>query len=68
MYKKAKRFDDMLRLVGQYHKELLAGTHVHLAKQLEADPATITQAETHYVAGGEWQVRVRGLESVCGVC
>lgn len=32
MYKKAKQYDPMTRLVGIYHKDLLNDTHFHLAK------------------------------------
>lgn len=32
MYKKAKQYDAMTRLVGVYHKDLLNDTHFHLAK------------------------------------
>ena len=32
MYKKAKRYDSMIRLMGQYHNDLLDDTHLHLAK------------------------------------
>ena len=32
MYKKAKQFDAMTRLVSTYHKDLLEDTHLHLAK------------------------------------
>lgn len=36
MYKKAKQYDAMTRLVGIYHKDLLHDTHFHLAKVREA--------------------------------
>lgn len=32
MYKKVKHYDDMVRLVKQYHPDLLSKTHLHLAK------------------------------------
>ena len=32
MYKKAKQYDAMTRLVAVYHKDLLTDTHFHLAK------------------------------------
>lgn len=35
MYKKLKMYDDMIRLVAKYHKELLTDTHLHLAKVWE---------------------------------
>lgn len=32
MYKKHRMFDDVIRLVANYHPEFLKETHVHLAK------------------------------------
>ena len=32
MYKKLKMYNDMIRLVKQYHQDLLQDTHLHLAK------------------------------------
>ena len=32
MYKKLKMYNDMIRLVKQFHKDLLSDTHLHLAK------------------------------------
>lgn len=32
MYKKAKQYDPMIRLMTVYHKDLLNDTHIHLAK------------------------------------
>ena len=32
MHKKLRRYDDMIRLVREYHPDLLQDTHVHLAK------------------------------------
>lgn len=33
MYKNAKLYDQMIRLVGKYRKELLKDTHIHLAQE-----------------------------------
>jgi intraflagellar transport protein 172 len=57
MYKKARKFDQMLRLVSQYRKELLKDTNLHLAQQLEME-GTFREAETYYVEAGEWQSAV----------
>ena len=35
MYKKLKMYGDMIRLVKQFHSELLQDTHLHLAKVRE---------------------------------
>lgn len=32
MFKKHKLYDDMIRLVGKYHPDLLSDTHLHLGK------------------------------------
>ena len=37
MHKKNRRYDDMIRLVTSYRKDLLTETHLHLAQQLETE-------------------------------
>lgn len=54
MYKKHKQYENMVRLVAVYHKDLLDETHLFLAKTLEAD-ASYGQAEKHYVEGKDWK-------------
>ncbi|PRP88103.1 intraflagellar transport protein [Planoprotostelium fungivorum] len=54
MYKKAKLYDDMIRLVTTFHKSLLAETHKHLAQQLEAE-GQYKQAEKHFIDAGDWK-------------
>uniref|UniRef100_T1KB24 Uncharacterized protein n=2 Tax=Tetranychus urticae TaxID=32264 RepID=T1KB24_TETUR len=58
MYKAARQYDSMIRLVKQYHPDLLNDTHLHLAKELENE-GLHAQAEGHYVAAGEWKNAVR---------
>ena len=48
MYKKAKKYDDMIRLVAQYHAPLLGKTHLTLAQHLEKE-GNFKHAEQHYV-------------------
>ena len=48
----------MVRLVKQYHPDLLNDTHMHLAKELEAENQ-LHQAETHYIAASEWKSAVQ---------
>ena len=48
MYKKNRRYDDMIRLVTSYRKDLLTETHLHLAQQLETE-GNFKLAEKHYV-------------------
>ena len=50
MYKVAAKYDDMIRLVSVFHKDLLLDTHLHLAQQLETE-GSMREAEKYYVAG-----------------
>lgn len=58
MYKQAKQYDAMVRLVAQYRRNLLQSTHDLLAKQLEAE-GDLRAAERHYVEGDKWDDAVR---------
>lgn len=53
MYKKAKRFDAMVRLVAKHRPDVLKETHQYLAQQLEMD-GSLKEAEHHYAEAGEW--------------
>lgn len=57
MYKKLEQYDAMIRLVQQYHPDLVESTHLHLARQLEAKGKYKT-AENHFIAGGDWKAAV----------
>eukprot|EP00750_Incisomonas_marina_P001956 INCI11849.1.p1 GENE.INCI11849.1~~INCI11849.1.p1 ORF type:complete len:1765 (-),score=415.02 INCI11849.1:104-5398(-) len=57
MYKKAQKYDQMIRLVGMYRKDLLKETHLHLAQQLEME-ARFKEAEHHYTQAEEWMSAV----------
>ncbi|XP_033644927.1 intraflagellar transport protein 172 homolog [Asterias rubens] len=57
MYKKQRQFDHMIRLVKQYHPDLLQDTHLHLAKELEGDQA-FRQAEHHYIEARDWKAAI----------
>ena len=37
MYKKQRHYDQMMRLVRQYHPDLVQSTHIHLAQELEQE-------------------------------
>ncbi|TPX67270.1 hypothetical protein SpCBS45565_g03981 [Spizellomyces sp. 'palustris'] len=54
MYKNHKQYDQMIRLVTMYHKDLLVETHIYLAKSLETE-GNYKQAEHHYVEGKDWK-------------
>jgi intraflagellar transport protein 172 len=57
MYKKAKQYDNMIRLVMKFRKDLLKDTHQHLAQQLEME-GNLKQAEHHYIESGAWSFAV----------
>lgn len=57
MYKKAGQFDNMIKLVAKYRKELLKDTHIYLGQQFEAENK-IKEAEHHYVEAGAWKIAV----------
>ena len=57
MYKKARRYDDMIRLVTSFRKDLLHETHLHLAQQLEAE-GSFKLAERHFVEATDWGAAV----------
>ncbi|KAJ3074648.1 hypothetical protein HDU98_010644 [Podochytrium sp. JEL0797] len=54
MYKNHKHYDQMIRLVTSYHKDLLTETHLYLGKTLETE-GNFKQAEHHYVEGKDWK-------------
>lgn len=57
MYKKAKMYDQMIRLVQKFRIDLLKDTHHHLAQQLEME-GSLKQAEHHYIDAGAWSYAV----------
>jgi intraflagellar transport protein 172 len=57
MYKKARQYDPMVRLVAQFHSDLITETHLLLAQELEAEGA-VRQAEKHYLEAGDWKSAV----------
>uniref|UniRef100_A0A8C2ZEP1 Intraflagellar transport protein 172 homolog n=1 Tax=Cyclopterus lumpus TaxID=8103 RepID=A0A8C2ZEP1_CYCLU len=57
MYKKNRMFDDVIRLVAKHHPDLLSETHLHLAKELEAE-SRFSEAEYHFIAAEEWKAAV----------
>lgn len=58
MYKNIDQYDNVIRLVKQYHPDLLTDTHVHLAKEL-AGKGKLMEAETHYLAANDWKSAVQ---------
>lgn len=57
MYKNAKQFDNMVRLVSKHRKELLKDTHIYLAQMFETE-LKYKESEHHYVEAGAWSMAV----------
>ncbi|CAK4705865.1 hypothetical protein LEN26_010812 [Aphanomyces euteiches] len=57
MYKNHKNYEQMIRLVTKYRKDLLKDTHLYLAQQLEHE-GNFKEAEHHFAEAGEWQAAV----------
>ncbi|KAE8286539.1 Intraflagellar transport protein 172-like protein [Larimichthys crocea] len=57
MYKKNRMFNDVIRLVAKHHPDLLSETHLHLAKELEAE-SRFSEAEYHFMEADEWKSAV----------
>jgi intraflagellar transport protein 172 len=62
MYKKQRKYDAMVRLVGKYRKELLKETHQFLAQHLESE-GNLRDAEHHYCEANEWLSAVNMFRS-----
>ncbi|GLD95237.1 hypothetical protein PINS_up003881 [Pythium insidiosum] len=62
MYKNQKNYEQMIRLVTKYRKDLLKDTHLYLAQQLEHE-GNYKQAEHHFTEAGEWQAAVNMFRS-----
>ncbi|KAM9840528.1 intraflagellar transport protein 172 homolog [Aulostomus maculatus] len=57
MFKKNRMFDDVIRLVAKHHPDLLTETHLHLAKELEAE-SKFSEAEYHFMEAEDWKAAV----------
>ena len=62
MYKKHRRFDDMVRLVQEHRPDLLKETHQFLAQTLEME-GSLRDAEKHYIDAQEWHSAVNMYRS-----
>jgi intraflagellar transport protein 172 len=58
MYRKARQYDDMVRLVSQHRSNLLNETHHSLAHQFETE-GNFKSAEKHYLLAKMWQPVVK---------
>jgi intraflagellar transport protein 172 len=57
MYKNHRHYEDMVRLVSIYHKDLLSDTHQYLGKTLEAE-GNFKQSEHHYCESGDFKAAI----------
>jgi intraflagellar transport protein 172 len=57
MYKRIKNYDNMIRLIIEYHPNMVNDTYLHLAKELEA-ANNLRQAEIYYIKGEDWKSAV----------
>lgn len=57
MYKKNRRYDDMIRLVKEYRPDLLKESHQFIGQTLEME-GSLREAEHHYVEAQEWHSAV----------
>ncbi|KAI8902928.1 hypothetical protein BC833DRAFT_571194 [Globomyces pollinis-pini] len=57
MYKNHQSYDNMIRLVAIYHKDLLGETHLYLGKTLEAEN-NLKQAEYHFIEANDFKSAV----------
>ena len=57
MYKKQRHYDQMMRLVQQYHPDLVQSSHIHLAQELQQE-GNHRSAEKHWVDAGDWKSAV----------
>ncbi|EFJ49307.1 intraflagellar protein IFT172 [Volvox carteri f. nagariensis] len=58
MYKRAKMYDHMIRLVTQYRKEKVPEAHTLIAQQLEVE-GNLREAEKHFVEAKDWKSAVQ---------
>ena len=62
MYRKAGKFEQMLRLVKKHRPDVLPETHLHLAQDMEMQ-GNLKGAEKHYAEAGEWESAVNMYRS-----
>ncbi|KAJ9515621.1 hypothetical protein QJQ45_021684, partial [Haematococcus lacustris] len=58
MYKKARMYEQMIRLVAQYRKDNLAQAHMVVGQALEAE-GNLRDAEKHYTDAKDWKAAVQ---------
>lgn len=62
MYKKASSYDNMIRLISRYRKNLLKDTHLAIAQKFQSE-GNLKMAEHHFVESGNWYLGVEAYRS-----
>jgi len=63
MYKKQRKWDDMIRLVSQYHPDLVEKSYQAVGKAL-ADENAYSQAEKYFLRGNDWKAAVNMYRNI----
>ncbi|CAH8560325.1 unnamed protein product [Schistosoma turkestanicum] len=63
MYKNARQYREMLRLVKQFNADLLDQTYLHLAEQLQSE-GNLKQAEQYYLEAKDWKSAVNMYRTI----
>ena len=66
MYKKREEYEQMLRLVSKFRKELLNDTYKHIAEQYEMK-GNLKKAEHYYVEAKMWTSAMSMYNTICRV-
>ncbi len=57
MWKRTKNYENMIRLIREFHPDMVNDTYIHLAKELEA-ANNLKQAEIYYLQANDWKTVV----------
>ncbi len=62
MYKKNSSYDNMIRLISKYRKNLLKTTHQAIAQKFQTE-GNLKMAEHHFVESGNWHLAVESYRN-----
>lgn len=57
MYKRINNYDNMIRLIKEYHPEMVTDTYLHLAREFES-MKNYKQAELYFIQANDWKSAV----------
>ncbi|XP_066998302.2 intraflagellar transport protein 172 homolog [Anabrus simplex] len=63
MYKRNRRYNDMIRIVEKYHPNLVMKTHFHLGQELESE-GRFTEAKHHFLAIDDFNSVIKMYQSL----